>query len=98
MVDRISVDIEGYREELGQLADLGKRTIAQQVELYIREGVERDRDKIQSKNEKISDIVLELMREGLISPKNIDKTVMILQDLGYKIHPDEISKLWKLKG
>ena len=77
---------------------MGKRTIAQQVELYIREGVERDRDKIQSKNEKISDIVLELMREGLISPKNIDKTVMILQDLGYKIHPDEISKLWKLKG
>ena len=98
MVDRISVDIEGYREELKLLADLGERTISQQAQLYIREGVERDRDKIQSKNEKISDIVLEFMREGLISPKNIDKTIIILQDLGYKIHPDEISKLWKLKG
>lgn len=98
MADRISVDIEGYREELGQLADLGERSIAQQIQLYIREGLERDREKIKSKDEKISDIVSEFIREELISPKDIDKTVIILQDLGYKLHSDEISKLWELKG
>lgn len=42
MPDRISVDIEGYRPELERLAELGERTITQQVRLFIREGIERN--------------------------------------------------------
>ncbi|CAH2575670.1 hypothetical protein PRNO82_04918 (plasmid) [Planktothrix rubescens] len=41
MADRITIDIGGYRTELERLADLGERTITQQVRLFIREGIKK---------------------------------------------------------
>lgn len=41
MPDRITVDIEGFRGTLESLAKAGERSLAQQVRLFIREGIER---------------------------------------------------------
>ena len=42
MPDRITVDIEGFRDILESLAKTGERSLAQQVRLFIREGIERN--------------------------------------------------------
>ena len=42
MSDRITVDIEGFRGTLENLAEVGERSLAQQVRLFIREGIERN--------------------------------------------------------
>ena len=43
MPDRVTVDIEGYRRELEALAKEGERSLSQQIRLFIRQGVERNK-------------------------------------------------------
>ena len=43
MPDRVTVDIEGFREILEALAKEGERSLSQQIRLFIRQGVERNK-------------------------------------------------------
>lgn len=42
MADRITVDIEGLRDSLEDIAKQSERSLTQQVRLFIREGIERN--------------------------------------------------------
>ncbi|NEP56811.1 MAG: hypothetical protein F6K31_07265 [Symploca sp. SIO2G7] len=41
MPDRISVDIEGLRDDLERLAEESERTLNQMIRLFVRQGIKR---------------------------------------------------------